>query len=465
MVPRWTVRLVFAAVVGAIPSVGWAQTTEAEELDGEQFCTSLASQHFEIWSETGLPLQLLIDVAEDTQRRSREWLGMPDPPAGQRTEIHLVRNVVSLYLLEERNGLSPSRDYPDERSFRGRCHPEVGLIVVPIDTFANLRWQIAHEVTHVVFHELVRRNVPIANEGLAELLPDWILGTNAGTPDTFETRSKFYDRRLARAVLAREAPNFTEFLRVDDATFYDPHAEWLWYALSWKLAKVLVERETDGTRGQYRAFLGALAKGKDIGSSLTDVYDLGTIEAEWRSEIERAATWRPLFGEWRDDYETLVGSVAGLQSACALLGPALAPAQEFQIALSLDAPPAQSVAFGFALDARGMDDFVYVEFRPGCRSVIVAERSAGRWLHVDERAIPAELQLLSNGDVRRRRISLRAEGAGVFDLRVDGRTIVRHELGRELKGGFAGVMLERCDSVPSDNRTSTVRFRDVRITR
>lgn len=457
-------------LAAALAPVAQART-DVRELD-ERFSAHLASRHFEMWSEAEVPIRQLIGVAEDTRDRTRAWLGLEDDDETvtangelDRTRIYFVTSTASLHAIEARHGLTPERHAHRDRSFRGRCYAELGLIVILIGAESGLRWQVAHEVTHTVFHEIVGLNVEIVNEGLAELLPYWILRTEVGTPELLDAQYALYDRRVAQAVLARELPSFDVFVRVDTDRFYDPRARWLWYALSWKLAKVLVENPDPKNRGRYRRFLDQLGRGNAVWPSLRAVYDVDAVETAWRDEIDRSAAWRPLFGDWTIEPNAIVGSVTGPHSACATLSPLLPVGEPFDLALTLDGSPAPDLAFGFVFDARGEADFVYVEFRPGCESVTIAERADGRWLRVDEYSVAPRARPIFDSLNSSRRIALHADVDGHLDLRVDGESVVSCELGRELAGGALGVMFERCDPKTPAGERSEVRFRDVQVLR
>jgi hypothetical protein len=320
-------------------------------------------------------------------------------------------------------------------------------------------------VTHLVFHEIVGRNVEIVNEGLAELIPYWILCGAPGTPETIDSGYELYDRRLAQAVLAREVPSFDAFLNVDERTFYDERANWLWYALSWKLSKVLVEDRDPLIHGRMRQFLDRLSTGMPVWPALRSVYDAQAIEAGWQAEIANVAPWRPLFGAWRAEGNGLIGTVGGPHSACVVSTETLFTGETFSLELALDGPPPRDLAFGFAFDVRGEEDFAYVEFRPGCGRVAVAEREGGRWTRVDDYALDPAVRATLAAAPRGMRMTLHASGRGWLDVLIDGALLFRYDLGRTLHGGSAGLMFENCDAGASEQQMLEMRFGTVTLTR
>ena len=429
----------------------------------ERFHHQASSTNFEVACEHRIPLDSILSVAETTLARTRAWLGLTGPPPGP-TRIYVADDATGLLLVQREHDLDAARWRSDERQFRGRCFAEARVIVVPFDT-PSLDWQVSHEVTHLVFHEIVGRNVEIVNEGLAELVPWWILCGTRDTPEVVDSQYDLYDRRLAQAVLARELPTFDAFLSVEESTFYDERANWLWYALSWKLAKVLVESPDPAIRGRFRPFLDALATGVPVWPALRSVYDARAIEAAWNFAIERAGTWRPLFGDWRSEGNELIGSVSGAHSACVVSHATMFPGEPLALELTLSGPPPPAAAFGFAFDVRGEDEFAYVEFRPASGHVAIAEYGGGRWTRVECHALAplANAALISAG--RGSRIALRASGRGRLDLFVEGLPVFRFELGRPLRGGSAGAMFENLRVGAGESDTIEMRFSAVSLTR
>lgn len=447
-----------ALLVATVSSAGVARASGGGEASSTQrFCWRATSRNFEIACDQELALEPYLDVAETTLARTRAWLGLGGAPPPGPTQIYLTRDASGVMLVEHERGLDTSPARQVNPAFRGRCFPQAHLIVVPCDA-ASLRWQVAHEVTHLVFHEVVGRNVEIVNEGLAELLPYWILFGASETPETVDAGYELYDRRIAQAVLAREVPSFEAFMNVDEATFYDERANWLWYALSWQLAKVLVESPSVQIRGRVRRFLDALGTGMPAMSALQSVYDARAVEAAWQAAIDAVAPWRPLFGDWRTENSTLIGAVAGPHSACVVSAETLFAGQPFTLEAALEGAPGRNAAFGFAFDVSGDDDFAYVEFRPGCGRIAVAERECGAWTRVEDDPFDPLVQAALLDPAHARRITLRATSRGQLAVLVDGVIAFRYELGRPLRGGSAGVMFENCDARASESEMLEMRF-------
>lgn len=437
----------------------------AEPDPTSDFTLRRSTEHFEFASDSPAALENLSEIAEDTQRRVRAWLAIPPPRVESKIHVYICSDVEELYTLEDAFGLPSSRESKSDRSFHGRCYPDVGLIVVPFDRAESMRWQIAHEVTHSVFHELVGRNVEIVNEGLAELVPNWILHSNAASPEELDARYDLYDYRCAQAFLTREIPTLESFATGDALAFYDPNTDWLGYALSWKFVKMLVESDHPRIHGRFAQFLRVLGAGNAAWPSLRAVYDTEILAVAWRAELERSARWKPLFGQWRLDAGAMHGTVVGQHSGAAIAASPAWPGESFTIGFTLDRVPPPGMGFGFALEVTSEDDFVYVEFRPNGQEISVARRALGRWTELYVYRLPGTVDMLAPIGKGGRRIVMAADAAGIVCVRVDNELVLRHDLGHELVEGGFGVMLERCDPDPSESTFATIRFGDVVIRR
>jgi hypothetical protein len=429
------------------------------------FAARQSTEHFEIACVKPLALEALGAIAEDTQRRLRTWLGVPAPAVEKKIHVYICRDVETLFTLEASFGLPSSREFHRGHPFHGRCYPEAGLIVIPLAEWKPMCWQVVHEVTHTVFQEIVGRNVEIVNEGLAEIVPYWILQTNEASPEGLDARYDLYDYRCAQALLTREVPEFGAFTRSDANWFYDPNTEWLGYSLAWKFVKMLVESDHPRVRGRFVQFLRVLGAGNAVWPSLRAVYDTELLDVLWRAEVERSARWKPLFGQWRLDAGAIVGAVVGRHSSAALTSSHAWPGESFTLGFTLGRIPAPGIGFGFALEVTGEDDFVYVEFRPSGHEISIARRSQGVWTELYEYELPSDVDMLAPIGEGGRRIRLEADASGLLRVHVDNELVLRHDLGRELVEGGFGVMLERCDPEASDNAYAEIRFNDVSIKR
>jgi len=435
-----------SSTLGAEPTLEW------DAANGE---FRVIGPHVTISGSRRIDLDALSSTAEDAFASARAWLGLPRATEADALQVRLVDDVEDLFAIEAEHGLPSSREFFRARTFRGRCYPSAGLIVLPDSTEIGLRWQIVHEIAHVVVASRVGACPTVLDEGLAELVPYWILGSDRATPETLDCEYELYDRRLAAAALTRELPTFERLLAIDDATFHDPTNRWLWYAASWKLAKVMVESVDPRIRGRLPAVLDAVAAGRDLRRAVNDAYsDSSALEVEWRRAIQSVAAWRPMFGDWRfagapgdvDDVTTLIGRASSGTSSCATFARRRLPAEAFEMAFTLASEPSSETGFGFVFDARAETDFVYVEVRPGGRGVVVAERENGTWIRATEHAIESKERLLSIEPDAARRFALSVDSRGLVRLLVDGRVVARHELERAPAGGDAGFMLENCAS-------------------
>ena len=405
--------------------------------------------------------EALLWVAEDALASSRAWLGLPPATPAEALNVRFVADVEGLFAIEAERGWPSSREYFRTHAFHGRCYPAAGLVVLPDSAAISVRWQLVHEIAHAVNAARMGACPTVLDEGLAELVPYWILGTDRPTPESLDCEYELYDRRLSAAVLAREVPTLERLLTVDDPTFHDPASDWLWYALSWKLVKVLVESDDPRVTGRFQRLVDGVASGRGLRDAIADTYDVTAVESEWRRAILATARCRPVFGDWRAEGDALTGRAAAGTSSCTTATRRWFSGESFTIGFTLSSDPPASTGFGFVFDCASDTDFVYVEVRPEGRTVVIAERRLGQWTHATEHEIALGDRFLPIPAGTARRFVLKAGGRGRIELVVDGRTVVVHELERVLAGGEAGWMLEHCATDGVGPRTTEMRFESV----
>lgn len=403
----------------------------------------------------------LLWIAEDAFVSTRAWLGLPAATPADSLNVRLVDDVEGLFALETERGLPSSREFFRTHAFHGRCYPSEGLVVLPDSIAIGLRWQLVHEIAHAVSAARMGACPTVLDEGLAELVPYWILGTDRPTPESLDCEYELYDRRLSAAVLAREVPTLERLLAVDDSTFHDPASGWLWYALSWKLVKVLVECDDPRIAGRFPRLIDGVASGSGLRDAFAGAYDLNAVESEWRRAIFATARFRPVFGDWNAEGDALTGRAPAGTSSCTTSTRRWFSGESFTIGFTLDSDPPANTGFGFVFDCTSDTDFVYVEIRPGGRTVVIAERRLGRWTHATEHEIALGDRFLPIPAGASRRFTLKASGIGRVELVVDGRTVVVHDLGRVPEGGEAGWMLEGCATGADERRTTEMRFESI----
>ncbi len=413
------------------------------------FTRTLETPRFVIASDTALDLAEFGAAAETALDRAGERLGV----AAERRSgaaIYVCSDERDVARIERLHGVRGPRARTTGR-FQGRCHAEHGLILVPLRDRDELRWQIAHEVVHLAFHAAVGRNVEVLNEGLAEVLPHWILHAPGSDPADLDAPYPLYAARLERVVLQREVPTLEELCRLGSAAFYDTRAGWLHYALAWQLAKLLLEDDHPAVAGRLSPLIGALRE-KPLWPALCSVYDAATLESLWRERLHALARWQPVFGTWDGDGGALTGHAAPSASAFALAAWEPVAGTPWRASFALGAPLPHGAAVGFVLGYQHEDAFTFLELRPDDGHAVLLRRAGGRWV---EREC-AELDLPST---HLSSIALDVGADGSMALATPGGEPVALEW-RAPATGRAGLLIESRAGAPAGARAT---FVDARI--
>jgi hypothetical protein len=129
---------------------------------------------------------------------------------------------------------------------------------------------------------------PVAlNEGLAAVLPSWILyGTSARPEDNFASYPD-YEPVIARLVANGDVPSLEELVQWDSNRF---HADrWASFSLAWCLAKMLVESNHPDVRAKLPRLIQHLGTGETAWQDFCDVYDGELLERIWVRRTARVA--------------------------------------------------------------------------------------------------------------------------------------------------------------------------------
>ena len=232
-----------------------------------------------LYSSLDVPAERLAEVADRTREKVAGWI---------RTEADV--ETIDVFLCatpEELQRLEAERTDAPEASWRrhagGGYYHESRTVLILVTPGLNLEWLVSHEMVHSVFRD-VARSYPVAlNEGLAEVLPSWVLFGETETPETNRATYDDYERVVARLVEQGRIPALEEFLRWSPDTF---HADrWASFALSWSLTRFLIETEDPRLRARVPQLVCALGAGGDPWVAFSSVYDAPLVEELWNASI------------------------------------------------------------------------------------------------------------------------------------------------------------------------------------
>lgn len=424
-----------------------------------------ASAHFVFHGDVPIDTARLTWIAEDARARMCAWLGVARTLPGDVIHVWILSDPRLVDRVEAACGVDVPAADASRHAFRGRSHVGAGLILLPAWEGAALDWQLVHEIAHLVLGARTGGTPLVIDEGWAELVPSWLLGTDAEGPERIDARYALYERRLAQAVLARELPSFERLLNAGATQFQDDAARWLWHAASWQLVKTMVESRDPAVRGRFHGFLGEIAAARSVTEALRTTYDVAALESAWRVSVDAISPWRPLFGDWRCENDALIGSCPPGTSACARSAAILDAGEALDLAFTSSGPWPRDTAVGFAFDVRGPGQFVYVEVRPGGSDVVLAERRDGAWVQARGLDLEDRDALASAATGTESRIALGVDPNGTVELRVDGARVARGTLGRAPAGGHVGFVVENCGTADAPPGAAGAAFHAVDLLR
>lgn len=424
------------------------------------FANRFTSDHFELATDSDLPLYDLAPLAEETHQRMRDWLGMPSVEVGSqpRFEIYLCKSLDTIHQLEVHHGLTMSKGKNRTFEFRGGCYAGVGMIAIQASPLSDARWNITHEVSHAVFDEFVgMQSAEPIDEGLAEIVAHWIILQGEGSPETQtvnDLRSGYADD-CGRAFVNREVPSLERFFRLDYWQFRAEEVGERNYGLSWSLVKLLLESKDPAVAGRFKRFLDALRAKRRTWLAFTNVYDVRAVEPLWLSEIESWAQWKPTFGDWLEKPGALCGTAARGTVSCILSKSAPVAGRAFDIGFEMNDLPASQLAIGFVLGYRSAQEFVYVEWIADEGRLRILHREKDTWSETIELALLAGTALLDQ------RIVMRCEPGGLMKIFVGQREAARYEVGERVYRGAFGLMIGSQQRGANGSSKGTFEFQDV----
>ena len=229
-----------------------------------------------IYSELELPFGHYAHVAESTRERANEWLGV-ESSYYEPVDLFLLAGSRDLARLERILGL-PAAGGWRQRANGGYYHLDRTIAMV-VEPERDTAWLVSHEMWHSVFRDVARRHPVALNEGLAEVLPSWILYGSTGRPEENFATYPDYEPVLARLVAAGEVPPLEELIGWSSDRF---HADrWASFSLAWCMAKMLMESPHPRVRDCLPRLMQHLGTNETAWEDLCDVYDRELLEKLW----------------------------------------------------------------------------------------------------------------------------------------------------------------------------------------
>ena len=238
--------------------------------------------HVRIYSELPLDFERLANVAQWTRDRSLRWLA-DQPFETEPVEVYLCDRQDELRRLEDELPLPGARPLP--RTSKGGYFHSQSTVLLLVEEGRNTEWLLAHEMFHSVFRHVAKANPPALNEGLAEVVPSWILFGGGPTPELARARYPDYEVVLAELVTNGRVPPLRDFVKLDADEFH--RNRWASFSLAWSLARLLVESRDPVIRGRVPDLLRALHT--DPWTAFCEVYDAEAVERAWRAELRSFA--------------------------------------------------------------------------------------------------------------------------------------------------------------------------------
>ncbi len=307
----------------------------------------------DVRTDCDLDLAEYAAIADRVLPRLREWFGpgwdRHSPPA--RYTVYLCSSVERMFEVERLCGESISVIPGHRVPYPGLFYPRSKSVVMLPGTARDTAWLLVHELTHAAFFERVGRDADPINEGLAELLPDWLLYSKLERPEEHLSTYARYQSRCARAMLERGSTSLPWLCSLNYTAFRDDRIEELGYAASWALMKTIVESRDPAITGRVQALLSDLAHGSSVQDALDGVYGLARIESVWRGRMRSWTEWEPCWGTWRDEGRDWSTTLATWGSHL-LLAHDPPGNSAFELGFTWHTPSTEYVGLGFALGMR-----------------------------------------------------------------------------------------------------------------
>lgn len=292
-------------------------------------------------------------LADRVLPRLREWFG---PRRAQAAElphytIFLCSSVERMLEVERLSGEPTSQVAGRSFAFRGGFYGRSRMAMFVPESERWTRWTLVHELVHAVFLERTGVRADVIDEGLAELLPDWLLFSDEARPEDHISTYPTYESTCGAAALRPNRPSLHWLYGLDYWAFRDDRLGDLGFAASWALMKLLVESRDPDFAGRLQLLFTDLADGFSVQSALNSTFGLVRVELAWRERIRSWSQWKPWWGTWQDDGRDWSTTLTSWGSHL-LLAHDQPGDRPFELGFTWRAPSADYVGLGFALGMR-----------------------------------------------------------------------------------------------------------------
>ncbi|MBK7641895.1 MAG: hypothetical protein IPJ19_02420 [Planctomycetes bacterium] len=381
------------------------------------------------------------DLADRLLPRLREWFAperAPDPLAPRYT-LFLCSSVECMLEVERLSGEPPS-DFPGRSfAFRGGFYSRSRMVVAENRPTAWMRASLAHELTHAAFFERVGRNADVFDEGLACLLPDWLLETTSGAPQDQDASDERFETRCGTAVGEARPLRLAWLCGLDYWAFRDEQLDGLGFASSWALMKLLVESREPGIGGHMQALFDDLAAGGKPLEALGRQCDRAQLERRWLECMRGWSVWEAAWGSWRDTGNEWTTTLEGWGSHV-LVARSRVPDKGFELGFTWHTPPTEGIGLGFVVGLRKGGNLCSIEVREGALRVILCRD--GEWQLEQVTRLPDELVLDCQP------VSLRCEPDGRASVRIGSEAFALPGLDADEVDGDCGLAVFRQPTAP-----------------
>ena len=407
-------------------------------------------------ADVALPLERLADqVVRDVARLEASFSAFPvarNLPALE--HLYFLADAASVDPLLEAHGAAPT-------AWAGRARTDVGIgaIFVVGDARRDHRRILAHELAHAVLAPKTRTRGTFVEEGLAEVLSDWLVFGGGGRFGDVRIDSLTRMRDAARA-LREHRPKLASLVRLTDEEFHRADRRDDHYDLAWSFVHFLLTTDDPALAGRFGKFIGTLARGKprdaeDDWRRLAEVVDRKKLERAWRrAALEGPADWAPRTASWFAVEDRLAMFMSGTGSGILLRDDGRTTPRatlRFGLATTL---PESGLQAGVVFGHRGPDDYVIGALDRGATRFGLLRREGGNFGRWETFSLPP--------------------GAPEFEVRVDRGEVrllrgddelARHAFAPAALRGNVGLWAERSFGPEEPWVPGEVVFRDVRITR
>lgn len=398
-----------------------------------------------VFADVEQPVDQLRVFAERSLHDSRGWLGA-ETLQSPRYTIFLCQDLETIRRLEQQHGLPRSDPAPYRTfEFRGGFYSGVNMVALRCGPGEDARWNIAHELSHAAFDEVVGKSCDAINEGLAEYNAAKVLGWPQ-SQYLFDAAREAYKGSLIPSLARLFALNYWEFR--------DDRVKWRYVALSWVLARLLLEDESPAIEGRFPELLATM-RFRDPWDALQVTYDLPTLEQAWRNKVESLTRWTQVFGEWSQDGDSLEVTTRGAAILVHRDRPALS--EQFDIRVRHSDMDGRT-DFGFVLGFQDVDHYIVSCLRVSEARIVICTRDGDRWKStqfVSMKDLPEDWE---SEDVQ-----LHCNAEGELRFSYGSRCLAEYDLGLVAFEGGIGLFGEARSHSKDDQVRLAYRYADVRL--